>query len=88
MKRYAKNEQDKMAVEPDPDQIYSKRKKKMNLMSTFALAESASVNYYTSAPLRSVKYEQKTIRFILAVSAECRTFVITPETYANENSMV
>ena len=57
-------------------------------MSSFTLAESASVNYYISAPLRSVKYEQKTIRFILVVSAECRTFVITPKTYANENSMV
>lgn len=61
MKRYVKNEQDKMAVEPYPDQVYTKRKKRMNLMSSFPLAESASVKYYASAPLRSVKYEQKTI---------------------------
>ena len=77
-----------MAVEPHPDQIYSKRNKRMNLMSSFPLAESASVKYYISAPLRSVKYEQKTIRFILAVLAECSTFVITSKTYANENSKV
>ena len=59
---YVQNERDKMAVEPDPDQIYTlKRKKRMNLMSSFPLAESASVKYYISAPLRSVKYEHKTI---------------------------
>ena len=75
-----------MAVESDADQIYTKRKKRMNRISSFPLAESASVKYYISAPLRSVKYEQETIRFILAVLAECLTFVITPKTYANENS--
>jgi len=58
----------------------------MNRISSFLLAESASVKYYISAPLRIVKYEQETIRFILAVLAECLTFVITPKTYANENS--
>ena len=72
------NERDKMAVESDADQIYTKRKKRMNRISSFPLAESA--------PLRSVKYEQETMRFILAVLAECLTFVITPKTYANENS--
>ena len=62
VKRYVKNERDKIAVEPDPDQIYTpKRKKRMNLMSSFRMTESASVKYYISAPLRSVKYEQKTI---------------------------
>ena len=59
MKRYVKNERDKMAVEPDPDQVYTKRKKRMNLMSSFPLAESASVYYYISAPLRSVNMNRK-----------------------------
>ena len=52
-----KNERDKIVVDFDPDEIYTERKKRMNVMSSFSLAESRGVKYCYSSQF--VKIESR-----------------------------
>ena len=48
VEQYVKNERDKTVVDLDPDEFVPKEKNRMNIMSSFPLAdhESPGINYY------------------------------------------